>query len=280
MSLSQNNHKIGVIAGYGDFPIEVCNAAQKQELEVVLCAIKGEANPSITDPIKESIWVKLGELGKVIKFFKENNVEQVILCGKIHKVNLLKGDVIPDLEMLKLVGRIRNFKDQDLLKKLCDYLGEKGIHIIDSTSLLKEALQLEGVLSKKKLSQDDWADVSFGYDMAKKMADLDIGQTVVVKNKSVVAVEGLEGTDQAIARGGELAGKSSTVVKVARPNQDMRFDVPTIGPDTIESCQKANIGTLAFESGKTIILHSEKVIDLVNQSGMKLVSFNPDNNNN
>ncbi len=278
MNLSTLKSKIGVIAGYGDLPKEVCRAAKKNEYDVALCAIKGEADPELESIVPDNVsWIKLGELGKLIKFFKKNNITEAILCGKIHKINILKGNVLPDLEMIKMLSGIRTFKDHSLLERLCNYLESRGVKIIDSTYFIKDFFNIEGVLTRLKPSTSEWEDVQFGFEMAKQIADLDIGQTVVVRNKSVVAVESIEGTDQAILRGGKLAEEGGVVVKVARPNQDMRFDVPTIGPDTLQACHEAKIRVLAFEQGKTILLHSEKLIDMANEFKIKLIAFEGNN---
>ncbi len=268
--------KIGIIAGYGDFPNEVCSRAKEKGYQVNLCAVKGEADPGLASLAENVIWVKLGEIGKLLKFFSELQVKEAVLCGKIHKVNILSGRVIPDFDTLMMMTTVRNFKDDSLLNAFCGYLEKKGIKIIDSTLFLDDSMLEGNVLTLSKPSGAQMEEISFGFNMAKEMSRLDIGQTVVVKNKSVVAVESVEGTDETILRGGRLAGKGAIVVKVAKPNQDMRFDVPTIGPDTLESCLNANVAVLAFEAGKTIVLHSKQVVDMANKKGLILVAFNPE----
>lgn len=266
--------KIGVIAGFGDFPREVCERARKKGYEISLCGVEGEASPELESMADSTVWVKLGEIGKLLKFFGRQKVDQAILAGKIHKVNILGGKVLPDLDAVKMLAGVRNFKDDSLLEAFCSYIEKRGVKVIDSTSFLKDAMLDEGVLTKSKPSRAQEEDMEFGFKMAKEIAGLDIGQTVVVKNKSVVAVESVEGTDEAILRGGRLAEKGAVAVKVAKPNQDMRFDVPTIGPSTIESCIKAKISLLAFEAGKTIVLHPEQVIKTANENGIVLVAYN------
>jgi len=273
MSTIVSKPKLGVIAGFGDFPREVCESAKNQGYEISLCGVEGEANPELKTIADNSAWVKLGEVGKLLKFFSHHEVKQAILCGKIHKVNILSGRIIPDLDTIKMLAGIKNYKDMSLLDAFCDYLEKKGIKILDSTIFLNNSFHMEGTLTISKPSKAQMEDIEFGFKMAKEIAKLDIGQTVVVKNKSVVAVESVEGTDEAILRGGRLVEKGAVVVKVARPNQDMRFDVPTIGPSTLESAINARIACLAFEAGKTIVLHSKKVIESANREGIVLVAY-------
>lgn len=270
---SNDKLKLGVIAGSGEFPRLICERARQKGYAVSLCAVQGEADPKLELMVEDMIWVKLGELGKLIQFFKKREVREAVLAGKIHKTGILSGRVIPDLEMIKMLAGVSGYKDANLLEALCAYLKKKGVEILDSTAFLKEALRLEGVLTKKSPSRDEWKDIKFGFEMASEIARLDIGQTVVVKNQSVIAVESVEGTDETILRGGRLADHGACVVKVARPKQDMRFDVPTIGPSTLEACRKGRVAVLAFEAGKTIVLHPEKVIREANECGIKMVAY-------
>ncbi|MBI4972046.1 MAG: UDP-2,3-diacylglucosamine diphosphatase LpxI [Candidatus Omnitrophica bacterium] len=275
MIASSEKPKIGVIAGFGDFPREVCERAKKKGYEISLCGVEGEASPDLETLADKTVWVRLGEIGKLLHFFNRENVNKVILAGKIHKVGILSGKVVPDLDAIKMLASVRSFKDDSLLNAFCAYIEKRGVKIIDSTEFLKDALLDSGVLTREKPSSTEQEDIDFGFRMAKEIAGLDIGQTVVVKNKSVIAVESVEGTDQAILRGGRLAEKGAVVVKVAKPNQDMRFDVPTIGPSTVETCQTANISVLAFEAGKTIVLHPEKVIRFANENKIAIVAYTP-----
>lgn len=276
MSNLDSKPKIGIIAGFGDFPLEVCTRARSAGYEVSLCAVKQEASPELESFAERSTWVGLGEIGKLLKFFKGENVREAILCGKIHKKRILGGNVIPDLDTIKMLAGVKNFKDDSLLGAFTQYLEKNGITILESTAFLKEALLFEGLLTKNRLTRAQWEDVEFGFEVAKKIAGMDIGQTVVVKNKSVVAVESVEGTDETIERGGRLAEKEAVAVKVAKPNQDMRFDVPTIGPSTLDACQKGHVSVLAFEAGKTIVLHSENVIRTAQERGIALLAYTPE----
>ncbi|MBI4399036.1 MAG: LpxI family protein [Candidatus Omnitrophica bacterium] len=264
------NKKLGIIAGQGDFPREVCRRAKKQDYEVYVCAVEGEADALLETLADEVAWVKLGQVGKVLAFFAKHEVHEAVLCGKIHKTGILSGKIIPDWDAMQIVTHVRNFKDDSLLIAFSNYLERRNVKILDSTRFLAEESDLK-MITKRRPSKSQIEDIQFGFDIAKQIAGLDIGQTVVVKNKSVVAVESVEGTDQAILRGGRLAGEGAVVIKVAKPNQDMRFDVPTVGPDTIAACLEAKIAVLAFEAGKTIILHPEQVQEAANQAGLILV---------
>lgn len=263
---------IGIIAGNGNLPILIAKEAQDKNAPVYVCAIQGEASPKLESMCSGFSWVKIGQLGKLVDFFKKNNVTQAVMAGKITKINLFKGNVQPDLEMVKVISKIKDWKDDSLLLAITNYLDSKGIKILDSTLLVRSLLPEEGVLSKQKPNEHDEAEIIFGWKMAKEIARLDIGQTVVTKNKSVVAVESIEGTDRAILRGGELASGAVNVFKVAKPNQDMRFDVPTVGLETLDVMIRSKVRMLVFEANKTILLDREEFLKKANQHKMIVVA--------
>ncbi len=252
--------KIGLIAGNGKLPHVVMREAKASGNQVYVCAIKGETHESVQVLSDACEWVKLGQLKKVVQFFEKHGVSKVMMAGKITKTNLFKGEIQPDLDMIKLIAKTPDRKDDTLLGAIADYLGSKGIQLLSSVAFLGELLPKAGVLSKKKPAAQDLEEIEFGWRMAKEIARLDIGQTVVTKNKAVLAVEAIEGTDQAILRGGELGKGQVTVVKVAKPNQDMRFDVPTIGLETLERMIRAKVCLLVLEAEKTILLDRNQFI--------------------
>ncbi len=266
-------HKIGLIAGNGKLPIVIAETAKDQGHELFVCAIKGEASQSLERSADKIEWIILGELGKVIKFFKHHGVREVLMAGKVTKANLFRGEIKPDLEMIKAVSKIRDRKDDSLLYAVTNHLEANGFHVLSSVSFLNDEIPSAGVLSKQKPGKEDYEEIEFGWNIAKQIAGLDIGQTVITKNKSVVAVESIEGTDQAILRAGELVSKGTNVFKVAKPNQDMRFDVPTIGPMTIDSMIRAGVRMLVFEAGKTILLEREEFLKKVNDHKMIVVAW-------
>jgi len=265
---------MGIIAGSGKFPILTAKGARREGYRVVTGAILKEADPQIEAVSDQCAWIKLGELKKLVSFFRKENVSQAIMAGKIEKVSLFQGNVHPDFEMVKVLMKTHDFKDDSLLSAVANYLEKEGITLLDSTLFLKDALPGSGVLGKKKPSKQVMEDIQFGFRIAKSMAGLDVGQTVAVKKKAVLAVEAIEGTDLAIRRGGSLGGEKITVVKVAKPNQDMRFDVPAVGLGTMEELMAAGAEAFAFEAGKTLILDQEDFIARADRKGIALVGVN------
>lgn len=264
---------IGIIAGNGKLPFLAAQNAQDEGLRVSVCAITGETDPAIEKIADKVHWVKLGELKKLAACLLADGVTRVCFEGKITKTSIFAGDLKPDLDMVFLFAKLKNKKDDTILGALCDYLDSKGLRMIDSTRFLKGVLPSPGVLTKKRPSRTQSEDIEFGWTLAKESGRLDFGQSVVVKDKAVLAVEAIEGTDEAIKRGGALGRGDVVVVKVAKPQQDMRFDVPTIGLQTIESMITAGAKVLAFEAGKTILLDKEAVIETANKHGLIIQSI-------
>lgn len=247
--------------------------ARVQGHRVVVCAIQQEADPSLEKMADACTWIKIGELKKLVKFFRNEGVHEAVMAGKIEKVRLFQKNVKPDLDMVKVLVKTRDFKDDSLLAGIAAYLHDEGIDLLDSTMFVKESLPGLGVLGKRKPSAEVMENLRFGFQMAKSAAGLDIGQTVVVKKKAVLAVEAIEGTDAAILRGGELGKGKVIVVKVAKPNQDMRFDVPAVGMKTFQSLRAAKAEAFGFEAGKTIFLDRDEFIDHANRAGMAVVGL-------
>ena len=270
MTLTETS-SIGLIAGHGRFPILAAQEARRLGKRVVVCALQGETDPALEALADAFTWVKVGEIGRLVRFFKQEKVSQALMAGKVEKVRLFQGNVQPDFEMLKVLMKTRDFKDDSLLGAIADYLGREGIEILDSTLFMREALPGEGPLGKKKPSAALLEEIHFGFSMAKSIAGLDIGQTVVVKKKAVLAVEAIEGTDEAIRRGGTLGEGGVVVVKVAKPDQDMRFDVPAVGLKTLERLLEVRAEALAFEAGKTLFVDREEFIRIADQN--QLVIF-------
>ena len=265
--------KLGIIAGNGKLPFIAAQSAHEKGHTVCVCAISGETDSSIQSVADEVQWVKLGELKKLVSFFKEHSVSEVCFEGKITKTSIFFGNVKPDLDMVVLFSTLKEKRDDTILGALCDYLTQKGLHVLDSTHFLEKCFPGKGVLTKKKLSKAQDADAHFGWTLAKESARLDIGQSVVVKDKTILAVEAIEGTDEAIIRGSLLGNKNVVVVKVAKPNQDMRFDVPTIGPTTLTTMIEHGARALIFEAGKTIFVDQEHVIRMANKENIVIAGF-------
>lgn len=263
---------IGIIAGNGSFPLLSAKEAKAEGYRVIVCAVKGETNPEIEQYASAMCWVKLGQVKKLVHFFKEHFVDQCLMAGKITKTNLFKGEVFPDLDMVKIIATLPDRKDDTLLGCVCQYVEDQGIQVLDSTRFLKGSLAEEGVLSKKKPTKAQLEDIQFGWQLAKEMGRLDVGQSVILKNKAVLAVEAIEGTDEAIQRGGDLGGKGVVVVKVAKPAQDMRFDVPVVGENTVNALVRAKASVLAVEADKTLLIDKEVFLKRVNEANIVFVA--------
>ena len=267
--------RIGVIAGNGRFPFLVIDAARNLGHQVTVVAIREEADAGL-----ESIsgdrsgiaihWISLGQLGRCIAILKSAGVSRALMAGQVKHTKLF-AKVVPDLTFLSVLGRLRNRNTDSLISAVADVLSENGIELVDSTTFLKPLLARAGALTKKGPSADEASDLAFGYEMADAIADLDIGQTIVVKDRAVVAVEAMEGTDDVIIRAGQLAGAGSCVVKVAKPRQDMRFDVPVVGLATIRSMQKAGSTVLSVDEGRTLMLDGDVVIKRADEARIAIV---------
>ncbi len=262
--------KYGLIAGNGEFPFLVIEGAKKQGVELAVVAIREETDPEIKKVAGEIVWVGLGQLGKMITFFKSSGVEEVMMAGQVKHVQLFSG-VLPDTRMLKMLWNLPRRNTNSLIGGVADELEKDGIRLIDSTFFLGEHLAPEGVISRRKPSTIEAENIEYGLFIANEIARLDLGQTIVVRAKACVAIEAMEGTDATITRAGALAKGKLTVVKVAKPNQDMRFDVPVIGPPTIETMAKAGATCLSVTVGKTLMFRKEEMIDSANRHSICIV---------
>lgn len=262
--------RIGIIAGGGQFPLLFAKAAQDKGRQVVIAAHKGESASEIEEVADRLCWVKLGQLGKIIKFFKEENVTETVLLGTITKTKIFK-DILPDFKGLSLWNKIDVRQDDAILRAVAASLEKEGISVLESTIYLQDLLFPKGVLTRKKPTEAQFADIEFGWQMARAVGKLDIGQCVVVRNRTVLAVEAIEGTDAAIERGGALGKEDAVVVKVKKPGQDFRFDLPAIGTKTIESMQRVNARVLAVETGQALLFDAETVIVNADRAGIVIV---------
>ncbi|OKY76840.1 MAG: hypothetical protein BM485_01890 [Desulfobulbaceae bacterium DB1] len=262
--------RIGIIAGGGQFPYLFAEAAKKEGLEVVIVAHKGESHPDLESIADRFCWVKLGQLGKIIKFFRDEEVRETVFLGTITKTRIFR-DVLPDLKGISLWNKIDIKQDDAILRAIAGELEKEGISVLDSTLYLKHLLFPPGVLTKKKPSADQRRDIEFGFQVARAVGRLDIGQCVVVRDMSVVAVEAIEGTDAAIRRGGALAREKAVVVKVKKPSQDFRFDLPATGLATIESMLAVKAAVLAVEAGQSLLFDREAMIRQADRAGLVVV---------
>ncbi len=267
----QAKETIGLIAGGGQFPLLVAEAAKRKGLGVVAVAHLGETDPSLSSKVDEIVWIKLGQLGHLIRAFKKNRVKKSLMAGTIKKRRMFE-NIRPDLKGLSLMSRLSIFHDDGILRGVADELAREGIEIISSTQYLPELLAPRGCLTRRKPTKSEKEDIDFGFRIAKELGRLDIGQCVVVRRKTVLAVEAIEGTDAAILRGGELAKENAVVVKVSKPHQDFRFDVPSVGPETARAMARVKASVLAIEAGKTLIFDKAEMISYADKLRMTIMS--------
>jgi DUF1009 family protein len=263
--------KIGLIAGSGQFPMIFSKAAKAKGFEIFAVAYVKETDPRLADYVNEMEWMHIGQIDRLIKFFKKNDIEEAVLMGAIKKTRALT-DIRPDGKALAILAKMSNTHDDSLLRIFVRVLEENGIKIQASTFLLPDLLAEEGCWTKREPNDSEWADIELGWKMAKEIGRLDVGQCVVVNSGSVLAVEAIDGTDATIRRGGSLGNGGSVVVKVSKPNQDSRFDIPAVGAQTIASMHEAGVSILAIEAGKVVVFDREEMIALADQSGICVVA--------
>ncbi len=264
---------LGLIAGNGKFPLLLASCYRKKHgARIEAVGFRGETSPELANLVDNLLWVGVGQLGKVIKFFRNAGVSRAVMAGQIRPTRMFEKLKL-DLRGLKVLSRLDNRKADSIFSSVANEMRKDGITLLDSTSFLKDFLAREGVLTARQPTERESEDARFGADIAKEIGRLDIGQTVVVKDKAIVAVEALEGTDETIRRGGRLAGEGTVVVKMAKPSQDMRFDVPVIGIETIRTMREAKAALLAVEAQKTLILDEEDVKRLADESSICVVGI-------
>lgn len=269
--------KFGLIAGNGNFPFLVVEGARKAGASLAVVAIKEETDKSIEQIAEKVIWVGIGQLGKMISFFKKEGVEKAIMAGQVKHVQIFSG-AFPDWRMAKMLYNLPRRNTDSLIGGIADELAKDGIELIDSTYFMQDHLATEGVLTKRKPSDFERGNIEYGLHIANEIARLDLGQTIVVRANACVAIEAMEGTDATIRRAGELAKGKLTVVKVAKPDQDMRFDVPVVGVPTIETMIKAGATCLSVTPHKTLIFDREKMLKLANDNKICVVSATKETN--
>jgi len=262
--------KIGIIAGGGQFPLLFARAARRQGFKVYAAAHQGETDETLADQVDRLKWVRLGQLGKIINFFKEEGVNKTVFIGSINKTNIFR-DIRPDLKGLGLWNKIDIKQDDAILRAIADHLAKDGIEVVASSSYVPELFFPQGILTRKKLTKEQKKDIVFGWEIARAIGSLDIGQCVVVRNGTVLAVEAIEGTDAAIRRGGSLGKEKTVVVKLKKPNQDLRFDLPAVGEKTIKSMQEVKAAVLAVESGCALFFDRDSVIRAADAAGITIV---------
>lgn len=264
---------LGIIAGNRTLPFLLAREARAQGVKkLVAVAFEGETDPDLARHVDEIVWLRVGQLGKMIKAFTERGVKQCVMVGQIAPKNLF--DLRPDLRAMTTLMRLKERNAHSIFGAIADEMKKDGVELIEATPWLREIMPAAGHIAGPKPGKEQQADIEYGLGIAREISRLEIGQTVVVKDGTVLAVEGFEGTDACIRRGGELAGPDggAVVVKVAKANHDMRFDIPCIGPTTIEICHAARVAVLAVQAGKTLLLEKDKLIGLVAREKITLVA--------
>ncbi len=267
--------RYGLIAGNGRFPFLVLESARSQGIDVIVAAIKEETYPEIESAGYPVHWLGLGQLGRLITLFKDAGVRKAIMAGQVKHIQIF-GSSLPDLTMIRMLASLKRKNTDSIIGAVARVLGESGIELMDSTALLRPHLSSVGAMTKRGLSRQEEADAEYGRPIAHRIATLDIGQTVVVREQAIVAVEAMEGTDAVIRRAGELANnRKLTVVKVSKPKQDMRFDVPVVGVPTIENMAVAGATALVLDAGRTLILDKQRFLELADQRDIAVVGMPP-----
>lgn len=263
---------IGLIAGNGKFPILFARAAKEQNIRVVAAAIRGDTSFLLRLVVDQLAWFQVGELQKLFDYFRRQGVTQVIMAGQVNPQHLFKSEDQQEPEFRQLFLALKDRKADTIFSAVAERLNANGIKLLDSTFLLEKYLAPRGTLTRRGPSVEELADIEFGKTIAKLMGGIDIGQTVVIKGKAIVAIEAMEGTDRCILRGGRLARQGAVVVKTSKPQQDLRFDVPVVGPRTLEHMIRSGCACLAIEAGRTLIIDREAVVRLANRHDICIVA--------
>jgi DUF1009 family protein len=264
--------KYGLIAGNGRFPFLVLEGARAQGVEMVIAAIKEETSAEIEQQDAMFEWVSVGQLGRLIRFFKREEVTHAIMAGQVKHHQIFRLNALPDLRMVRMLARLSTRNTDSVIRAVADELAREGITLLDSTTFLEPLLAPRGVLTRRAPSKEERADMEYGLGVAREIGKLDLGQTIAVKDRAVVAIEAMEGTDAVIVRAGEVTrGRGFVVVKVAKPDQDMRFDVPVIGLPTIENMIRAGATALHVTAGKTLLFDRDELVKLADDNNIAVM---------
>jgi DUF1009 family protein len=262
---------LGIIAGNGVYPRLLADSARKAGVKkIAAAAFAGETDPALEQHVDLIEWMRVGQLNRLLKFFRAQDIHHAIMAGQIAPKNLF--DLQPDWKALLLLGKLKERNAESIFAAIADELAKIDVELLPATTFLEDSLAQSGLIAGAKLSRREVEDVDLGWKIAKEIAQLDIGQTVIVKDGTIVAVEAFEGTNETIKRGGTLARNGAAMVKVGKPNQDMRFDVPVVGVETIRIAAEAKLRVIAVEAGKTLLLDRGAVVDLANRSKISILA--------
>ncbi|MDZ4788635.1 MAG: UDP-2,3-diacylglucosamine diphosphatase LpxI [Blastochloris sp.] len=259
---------LGLIAGKGIYPRLVLDAARRKGLTIVMAAFEGETSVELAESADYHQWMRLGQLGVLIDYFKKQNVTQAMMAGQITPSRLF--DLRPDFRTLMILATLKKRNAETLFGAVADELQKNGIVLLPATTHLEDSLAGVGLLAGPKPSRSFFSDLEIGWPVAKAISALDIGQSIVLKKGTILAVEGYDGTNATIRRGGELGKGAAVLIKVSKPRQDMRFDVPVIGPDTLKICAESGVSALVVESKKTLLLLPDEIRQLAQQFNLTL----------
>lgn len=265
--------RIGLIAGSGQFPIIFSKAAKSKGFAIYAVAYLKEADDRLKNYVDDIEWMHLGQVKRLIKFFKKNNISEAVMMGAIKKTRMFS-DLKPDTKAISILTGMKHTHDDGLLRAFAGVLEKEGIRIQESTFLLPDLLAKEGCWTKRKPNRNEKSDVDLGWSLAKEIGRLDIGQCLVIECGSVLAVEAIDGTDATIKRGGKLGKGESVVIKVCKPNQDKRFDIPAVGAQTVKTMYEAGVKVLAIEAEKAVVFDKEEMVTLANKYGITIIAMN------
>jgi hypothetical protein len=262
---------LGIIAGNGVYPRLLADSARKAGVgKIVAAAFTGETDPTVAESVDLIQWMRVGQLNRLLKFFRDQKVHQAIMAGQIAPKNLF--DLRPDGKAMLLLAKLKERNAESIFVAIADELAKIDIDLLPATTFLEDSIAPSGLIAGQNLSRREEQDVELGRKIAKEIARLDIGQAVIVKSGTIVAVEAFEGTNETIKRAGALVGKGAVLIKVAKPNQDMRFDVPVIGVETIRVAAEAKLRVIAIEAGRTLLLERDEIVELAGRSKISLVA--------
>ena len=265
--------RVGLLAGIGALPVECARSAREQGYEVYVVALLPETDQSLKDYATDYQEISVFKVGKILSYLKKKQVDKVTMIGKVTKELLYAHKAMPDFKTMQILMSLPNRKDDTVMQALVEAVESTGATVVDQTALIRPLMPEKGTLTKREPTDDEKRDMEFGFQMAKEIGRLDVGQTVVVKNLAVMALEAIEGTDACIHRGGQLARGGAVVAKVAKPQQDKRFDVPAVGQTTIESMIEAGAKALVIEAGQTLLVEKTQVLQLAEANGITIVAM-------
>ena len=266
---------LGLLAGIGHLPVDVVQSAKSLGYQVIAIAVVADTDPELPDNADVFYTINVGKVGKILQTLKKHDVTNVTMIGKVTKEVLYKnGVMIPDLTAIKILASLPDRKDDTIMNAIVRLIEDEGMHVMDQTKLIQPLLPEPGVLTKRRPTEQEWQDMQFGFRMAKELGRLDIGQTVVVKNQAVMALEAIEGTDACILRGGFLGKGGVIVAKTAKPAQDNRFDMPSVGTTTLTSMLHAGATGIVIEAGRTLLADRKRTLAMADENNITIVSVN------